>query len=651
MFRQQTDQSRYTLNETEQKTKPYLQHLPDDPGGLSYEELLKLIEQYHPRSETNQEDLAKSFAGLRPADDASEAIPILDELIETDYQDAMTSVEDTKTDEQTVGSSLPVEDLLDESIEFQSELAVYLSENLESARRKVSANSDVLAVQTELLETLEGLVSDRELKRFIRAWRQGNPLTKARYQIDLIQEYCRKVFSELPPDQALSELIAIREHYGDENDNMYGQYRIGRMIAGCHAALGQFDETQEVLRSTAHESFEQMRRYTDFCLAFGFYEDLIEFVKASVGGERHLTGGYATAQMIMAYRMLGRIDDALPHLKARVNVRVRDQQLIDNIWSLKLRTGERPTGSEILSVQRSNLRTFGKKNMGMVADTLDALLEVYLSETGKSLLHSWSEQSHGSNYVCKLHLISIPGLLNPCHALPNVKEHNLRYYIEIDVQRYSFIDSRSVKAFMTDVTRLAEDFTKAAGRAICAVEIDGSELRTLLRIEVIRTPEAFDLEAVVPAEFHAPPLVIDIDYRPPGANIDRFKELAWLIPQAYAQRDTDPDAIGETIRLCEEQIALRFDVAHFEHLWWRYTLAQRKRNSVRYEHDPEYLEHYLDIVRFGRRKCVGFERLAIILEKQGEHEAALRCVVKAKAEGWPGAWEKRILRLVKKVKS
>lgn len=649
MFRQQADQPKYTLTEAEQKTKSYLQHLPDDPGGLSYEELLKLIEQYFPRSETNQADLVKSYAGLKPEDDVSKAIPILNELIETDYQEAMTSVEDTKTDEQAVASGHSVEELLDESIELQSERAVYLSENLESVRRNVSAKSDVLAVQTELLETLDGLVSDRELKKFIRAWRRGDPLTKSRYRIDLIQEYCRMVFSELPPDQALRELIAIREHYGDESDNMYGQYRIGRMIAGCHAALGQFDETQEVLRSTAHESFEQMRRYTDFCLAFGFYENLIEFVQANVNGERHLAGAYVTAQMIMAYRMLGRTDDALPHLKARVNVRVRDQQLIDNIWSLKLRTGERPEGKEVLSVQRSKLRTFGNKNIEMVAETVDALLEVYTDETGRNLLHLWSEECGGRKYVSNLHLISVPGLLNPSTALHFVKEHNLRYYIEVDIKRYSFIDNRSVKAFLADVTRLAEDLTKAARRSISTAEIDDSELRSLLKIDAIRTPESFDLEAVVPAVFHAPPLVIDIDHRPPAANIVRFKELAWLIPQAYAQRDTDPDAIGVTIRLCEEQIALRFDVAHFEHLWWRYTLAQRKRNSVRYEHDPEYLEHYLDIVRFGLRKCVGFERLAIILEKQGEHEAALRCVVKAKAEGWPGAWEKRILRLAKRV--
>lgn len=651
MFRQKDDQPKYTLTEAEQKTKPYLQHLPDDPGGLSYEELLKLIEQYYPRSETNQGDLAKSYAGLQPEDDASKAIPILDELIETDYQNIMTSVEDTKTDEHTVASDHSVEELLDESIEFQSEFAVYLSDNLESARRNISANSDVLAVQTELLETLDGLVSDRELKRFIRAWRRGDPLTKASYRIDMIQDYCRMVFSELPPDQALPELIAIREHYGDENDNMYGHYRIGRMIAGCHAALGQFDETQEVLRSTAHESFEQMRRYTDFCLAFGFHEDLIGFVQASVGGERHLTGGYATAQLIMAYSMLGRIDDALPHLKARVNVRVRDQQLIDNIWSLKLRTGDRPTGSEVLSVQRSKLRTFGKKNMEMVADTVDALLEVYANETGKSLLHLWSEVSHGSKYVCNLHLISIPGLLNPSHALPNVKEHNLRYFIEIDVQRYSFIDNRSVKAFLTDVTRLAEDLTKAAGRAISAAEIDDSELRSLLKVEAVRAPESLNLEAVVPSGFHAQPLKFDINYRPPRENTYRFKELTWLIPQTYSKRDSDSNVIDETIKLCEEQINLSYDMAHYDFLWWRYTLAQRKRNSVRYEHDPEYLEHYLDILRFGLRKCVGFERLAIILEKQCEYDAALRCVVKAKTEGWPGAWDKRILRLVEKVKA
>lgn len=640
------------MTEAEQRTKPYLQHLPDDPGGQSYEELLKLIEQYFPRSETNHNDLAKLYAGLKPEDETSEAIPILDELIDTDYYDAMSYEKETSTDELTVDSIHIMESSSDESIDYQSEHAEFLYMELESAREEDTVTSYAHAILTALYERFDDddINLIREIERFVRAWWRGEPLAKAWYRIEWIQEYCRTVFDILHPEVALRELIAIRKHYGDENDNHYGCYRIGRMIAGCHAALGQFDKAKSELRSTAYESFEQMRRYTDLCLAFGFHEDLIGFMQASVGGERHLTGGYATAQMIMAYEMLGRIDDALPHLKARVNVRVRDQQLIDNIWSLKLRTGDRPTGSEVLSVQRSKLRTFGKKNMEMVAKTVDVLLEVYARETGINLLQRWSKECHGNNYVSNLRLISIPGLHNVSTVLRHVKERNLRYYIETDLKRYSFIDNRSVKSYLADIVRLAEDLTKAAGRTISAAEIGELELESLTKIKADSTFESLDLEAAVPAEFLAQPLKFKVNYRPSRESIYRFKELTWLIPQSYAKRKSDLNAIDETIRLCEEQINLFHDMAHYDFLWWRYTLAQRKRNSVRYENDPEYLKIYLQQARdFRLSSCIAYKRLAIILEKKQDYASALRCVVRAKTEGQHGDWDKRILRLLKKM--
>lgn len=646
---QQSVQPKYSLTEAEQRTKPYLQNLPDDPGGLSYGELLIIIEGYYQRGEVDREELAKSYAGLGSQDDIEDAVEILDELVDTEFHDAMSYVKEKTTDQSSSESAYPLDTLLDESMEFESEHAELLYQTLEAAREDDTNPSEIAAIQTDLLESLSDIALDRELKRFIKAWSQGAPLAKAPDLNETIREYCRMVFSNLPPAHALPELAAVRDHYGDETD-MFGAYRIGRMIAGCHAAIGQFDEAKSELRSKAHVSFGQMRRYTDFCLAFGFCEDLIKFVQANVNGEKHMRGRYVTVQMIMAYRMLGRTDDALPHLKARVNVRIRDQHLIDNIWSLKLRTGERPEGSEVLSVQRSSLRAFGKRNIEMVSSTVDALLEVYERETGLRLLAIWSKECGSSKYVSNVHLISIPGLLNPSAVLPFVKERNFRFYVETDVRRTTFIGHNSVNAFLADITRLGEDLTKSAGKAISIEMLEDTELHRLLKIDAVRSPVSLDLEAILPDRFQAQPLKIDIGYIPPRDNISRFNELAWLIPQTYALRDTNPDAIDDTIRLCKEQIVLSYDMAHYQHLWWRFSLAQRKKNSVFYEHDPEYLEHYLDQVRFGfgLPKCLGFERLAIILEKKRKYEAALHCVVKAKSEGWPGSWDKRILRLVKK---
>lgn len=634
--------------------KTLLASLPDDPTNATFEELHKELMKYTRQSEsaeeTHYEDTAREIAGLNPDDDASEAIPILDEYIESVYQDAFATLDEPTIGEPVVEASDYLEEAIGGSIEYQSEEAELLMEHLEAAHQRGHADSDVIATQMELLFALEGLEHDRELKRFVKNWRHGKPSEESRERIDLIQEYCRMVFSQLSPDAALSELVAIREHYGDANDDMWGSYRIGRMIAGCHAAVGQFNEAKEELRSTAQEGFESMRRFTDFCLAFGLYKDLIEFWQENHGGERHLTGSYVTAQTIMAYNMLGHIKDALPHLKERVNVRVRDQQLIENIWSLKLITGERPTGSEVLSVQRSKLRAFGKKNMEMVADTLDVLLDKCTSETGKGLLYLWSNESRGRKYRCNLHLISIPGLLNPSHALPNVKERNFRYYIEIDVHYYSFVDSQSVKAFLTDFTRLGEYLTKAAGRAITAAEVNVAELRSLLRNDLVSNPKHSQIQHTIPPEYVYEPPQLDPAYRPPRENIERFETLKWLIPETYAERKSNPKAIDKTIELCREQIALENDYHHYQFLRWRYTLAQHKRNSIYYEKDPEQLRIYLEQARsYHPGPCKAYERLAIILEQRHEYAQALRCAARAKSFGGNGNWDKRITRLLKKM--
>ena len=255
-----TDKSEYR--------KTLLSSLPDDPTNATFEELHKELMIYTRQSEsaeeTHYEDTAREIAGLNPDDPASEAIPFLDEYIESGYQDAFANLDGLTIGEPVVEASDYLEEAIGDSIEYQSEEAELLMEHLKAARQRGRADSDVIATQMELLFALDGLEHDRELKRFVKNWRHGKPSEESKERIDLIQEYCRMVFSQLSSDAALSELVAIREHYGDANDDMWGSYRIGRMIAGCHAAVGQFNEAKEELRSTAQESFESMRRFQTF---------------------------------------------------------------------------------------------------------------------------------------------------------------------------------------------------------------------------------------------------------------------------------------------------------------------------------------------------------------------------------------------------
>lgn len=638
MSMQHSIQPKYTLPEAEQKTKPYLQNMPDDPGGLSYEELLEVIEGYYQRGETDQEELAKSYAGLGPDDEISEAVTILDELIDTDYYDAMSYVKETSKDESTLEPAHSVESLLDENINMDFEHVHNLYEQLESNQRHDRETPDDLGIQVDLLETLDGMAADRELKKFIKAWRRGEPLAKAWYRIEWIQEYCRTVFGILHPEEALKELIAIREYYGDENDDHYGSYRIGRMIAGCYAALGQFSEAKAELRSTAPESFQPMRRYTDFCLAFGFFEDVVDVLLSNMNRESFVRGQFFTEQLIIAHIKLGRIEQVLSLLRERLRLGSRNQVLVNNIWSLKLQLGLRPDGLELLSIPSASLRSFGKKNIQAVARQIDFLLESYEVAKQCRLLQLWSEGCDSWRIRSHLELISIPEF------------HDAPEKIETDVRRYDYSRCPSVQAFVKDLTRLAEDLVKSSPFPTSENRIEGASESQLLQIQAVRTPQSLAIKYELPSEFYREPIEFDVNYRPRKKSISRFMELSRLIPESYKKRNEETNAIDETIKLCREQIALSYDMAHYDHLMWRYTLAQRKRNSIYYENDPEHLKIYLDQAKQLRRSpCIAYERLAIILESRKENAEALRLVVQAKSEGQPGDWDKRIARLLTKM--
>lgn len=97
--------------------------------------------------------------------------------------------------------------------------------------------------------------------------------------------------------------------------------------------------------------------------------------------------------------------------------------------------------------------------------------------------------------------------------------------------------------------------------------------------------------------------------------------LIQLIESVYRDRDRDPNALMRVIRLCEQDIAI----------------ADAFQKDCRRRWPSDALPRH-----------PGFEKLAIIREKQGELQAALKISRQARKQGWSGDWEKRITRLHQK---
>jgi hypothetical protein len=108
-----------------------------------------------------------------------------------------------------------------------------------------------------------------------------------------------------------------------------------------------------------------------------------------------------------------------------------------------------------------------------------------------------------------------------------------------------------------------------------------------------------------------------------GSVLDDHFLYSEMIPVFYPDRVRDPEALDMVIWACEQQISI----------------SDKAAKALRKE--------------FPSAKALpahrGFEQLAVIREKQGRTEEALRLNRAAIKAGWAGSWEKRIERLERKL--
>lgn len=90
----------------------------------------------------------------------------------------------------------------------------------------------------------------------------------------------------------------------------------------------------------------------------------------------------------------------------------------------------------------------------------------------------------------------------------------------------------------------------------------------------------------------------------------------------YRERETDPNALDEAIRACQDQIKIAPQAA------------------------KQFLKEYPNQPLPGH---AGYTQLAIILKKQEKHQEVIELCEKAKEQGWAGDWDKRIADAQKKL--
>jgi len=104
--------------------------------------------------------------------------------------------------------------------------------------------------------------------------------------------------------------------------------------------------------------------------------------------------------------------------------------------------------------------------------------------------------------------------------------------------------------------------------------------------------------------------------------LDHHFALHQKIKIYYRERNSEPHALKEAIKACNDQIKI----------------APKASRQFLKEYPNEALPYH-----------VGYSQLAIILKKQNKHESVIKLCQEAKKQGWADNWDKRIANAQKKL--
>ena len=113
--------------------------------------------------------------------------------------------------------------------------------------------------------------------------------------------------------------------------------------------------------------------------------------------------------------------------------------------------------------------------------------------------------------------------------------------------------------------------------------------------------------------------------------------------KAYYRKRDDPEYLAKTIAICKVMISIEKNVAGawFDSGLGRISPEFAQKHGDRVVHSelgPQVLPEH-----------PGFKQLAIIHEKQKDFQESLDVCIQAQESGWDGDWDKRIVRIRKKL--
>lgn len=136
------------------------------------------------------------------------------------------------------------------------------------------------------------------------------------------------------------------------------------------------------------------------------------------------------------YIHLKQYDKALEILQSQLQLGLRQETLVSNIWSLKLVTDDQINGRELLSMYGPQVTKFGRQHLDKIADYLNLMLTTYETEHNINLIEEWSKNSHSWR--------------NPRDP-------------ESSPISYSYRDNSATQSFIKEITRLAENVVREEG--------------------------------------------------------------------------------------------------------------------------------------------------------------------------------------------
>ncbi len=272
---------------------------------------------------------------------------------------------------------------------------------------------------------------DRKQAGFFRRWKNA---LKRREGIDIagqigyIRKYVCESVREMPPERAIGEIALIRELYGDPTDTA-----LALEIAEVYVSHGCHESALE-LREVGDSDNEYVTRLVaDSYISHGFYQSALELLEA---GNRE--NYYINRRIADCCILLNRFGDAQAAFDNSYELGGRRQVVIDTICSLKLISGHKINGKEMLTLLGPQLTDFGKENIDRVKEALDLLIETYEREKNVRLIEVWAIDAHS--------------------YLKKVETGNDS--TEVSIKEYSFGRCETVIHFVKQITRLAENIVR-----------------------------------------------------------------------------------------------------------------------------------------------------------------------------------------------